>query len=187
MMQPAFRQGFAELAKRELSFDAWLLQPQLPEVIDLARTFPETLIILDHLGGPMAIGRFAADTAASFTAWKQDMAELATCANVRVKLGGLNMGLAGVDALASDAPFTSEKLAALQRGYVLTAIDLFGPHRCMFESNTPIDTYGAGYGVIWNAFKRISADFSPQERSSLFKDTAMAAYRIKPEQTSLGA
>ncbi|MDP3550774.1 MAG: amidohydrolase family protein [Novosphingobium sp.] len=182
MMHSAFREGFAELGRRGLSFDAWLLQPQLPEVIDLARHFPDTPIILNHLGGPLAIGRFADRRDEAYASWRADMATLATCENVRVKLGGLNMGMAGVDALARDVPFTSQEMAAAQKHFILTAIDLFGPARAMFESNTPIDTYGAGYGVIWNAFKRITADFTPNERALLFCGTATKTYRIDPTQ-----
>ena len=181
MMQPAFRDGFAQLGRRGLSFEAWLVQSQLPEVIDLARQFPETTIILNHLGGPLAIGRFAAARDEAFAAWRADLATLAECPNVRVKLGGLNMGMAGVDALARDVPFTSEEMAAAQRHFILTAIDVFGPARAMFESNVPIDTKGGGYGVIWNAFKRITADFTPQDRQQLFFGTALETYRINPE------
>ena len=182
MKQPAFREGFVELDKRGLSFDAWLLQPQLPEIIDLARQFPGTTIILDHLGGPMGIGRFAERRDEAFASWRDDMATLATCPNVRVKLGGLNMGLAGVDALARDIPFTSAEMAATQKDFILTAIDLFGPARCMFESNVPVDTHGAGYGVIWNAFKRLTSDFTPEERHRLFYATAVETYRIDARQ-----
>ena len=180
MMRPDFRDGFAALAKRDLSFEAWLLQPQLPEVIDLARAFPDTRIILNHLGGPMTIGRFAADPKASFADWKARMAELATCPNVAVKVGGLNMGMAGVDALARAVPLTSAEMAAAQRDYILTAIDLFNPARCMFESNVPIDTHGASYVVIWNSFKLLGRGFSAEERERLFMGTAMEAYRIDP-------
>lgn len=179
MMSAVFREGFAELACRGLSFDAWLLQPQLGEVLDLARAFPDTTIILDHLGGPMAIGRFS-DRAASFAAWRSAMADLAGSANVRVKLGGLNMGMAGVDALGQDRPFTSDQMVAAQRDYILTAIDLFGPSRCMFESNAPVDLNGIGYGVIWNGFKKLTADFTVEERDRLFSGTAIEAYRIDP-------
>lgn len=182
MMQPAFREGFEELGKRGLSFEAWLLQPQLPEVIDLARQFTGTAIILNHLGGPMGIGRFAGRRGESFASWRSDMATLASCPNVRVKLGGLNMGLAGVDALARDVPFTSAEMAAAQQHFILTAIDLFGPARCMFESNVPVDTHGGSYGVIWNAFKRLTSDFTPEERHRLFYATAAEAYRIDPRQ-----
>lgn len=178
MMRQTFREGFAELGRRGLTFDAWLLQPQLPEVTDLASAFPDTTIVLNHLGGPMAIGRFADDREASFARWKADLATLAQCPNVRVKLGGLNMGMAGVDALGRDVPFTSQEMADAQRAYILTGIDLFGPDRCMFESNVPVDTHGAGYGIIWNAFKRISSDLSAEKRSRLFFGTAVETYRI---------
>jgi predicted TIM-barrel fold metal-dependent hydrolase len=178
MMLPEFRQGFAELVRRDLSFDAWLLQPQLHELIDLARHFPDARIILNHLGGPLAIGRFALNIDASFSDWKGAMTEVAGCPNVFVKLGGLNMGFAGVDALARERPFTSAEMAAAQRHYILTAIDLFGPARCMFESNASIDTYAASYAVIWNAFKRMTQDLSKGDREMLFEKTALAAYRI---------
>ena len=106
------------------------------------------------------------------------MASLAACDNVRVKLGGLNMGLAGIDALARSVPFSSEEMAAAQGAHILTAIDLFGPGRCMFESNVPVDTHGAGYGVIWNSFKRLTTGFSTNERNLLFRTTAIETYRI---------
>lgn len=185
MMRQRFREGFAELARRDLTFDAWLLQPQLPEAADLASAFPDTTIVLNHLGGPMTIGRFANDREASFARWKGDLAGLAQCPNVRVKLGGLNMGMAGVDALGRDVPFTSEEMADAQRDYILTAIDLFGPDRCMFESNVPVDTHSAGYAIIWNAFKRISSGFSAGERTRLFYGTAVETYRISPGDLGL--
>jgi L-fuconolactonase len=179
MMHPDFRAGFAELTRRGLSFDAWLLQPQLPEIIDLAHAFPAATIVLDHLGGPLQIGRFAASPAESIAIWKQDMVLLAACSNVFVKLSGLNMGMAGVDAGLRDRPFTSAEMADAQRDYILSAIDLFGPARCMFASNVPVDTHNASYTVIWNAFKHMTAGFSAAERKQLFEATAMRAYQIK--------
>lgn len=178
MSLPEFRAGFAELAARDLSFDAFLLQPQLPELASLARAFPDTRIILDHVGTPMVVGRYNGDAASSFADWKNDMAEVATCANVTVKLGGLNMGMAGVDALERDTPFTSAEMAAAQRDYILTTIDLFGPQRCMFESNFPVDMRGISYDILWNGFKRIVQDFSEQDKAMLFAGTAAAVYRV---------
>ncbi|MBP8232137.1 MAG: amidohydrolase family protein [Rhizorhabdus sp.] len=186
MLRDDFRAGVAELVKRDLSFEAWLLQPQLPELITLARIFPDARIILNHLGGPLTIGRFAADPKASFAAWKADMATLATCPNVSVKVGGLNMGMAGVDAAGLDAPLGSAQLAEAQRDYILTGIDLFGPARCMFESNVPVDSHNASYTVIWNVFKRLSSGFFADERARLFKDTAMEVYRIDPALVAQG-
>lgn len=185
MRHPDFRAGFAELARRGLSFDAWLLQPQLPEVIDLARDFPAATIVLDHLGGPLRIGRFAAAPEESFAAWKRDMALLAAYQNVFVKLSGLNMGMAGVDAASRDRPFTSTEMADMQRDYILSAIDLFGPARCMFASNASVDTHNASYAVIWNAFKLMTTGFSADERKMLFMETAIKAYRIEDIRKNL--
>ncbi|MEY2927569.1 MAG: hypothetical protein RL367_2046 [Pseudomonadota bacterium] len=178
MGRPEFRAAIAELAKRDLSFDVYLLQPQLAELTDLARAFPGMRFILDHLGTPMAVGRYAGKAAAGFADWKRDMADLATCANVTVKLGGLNMGMAGVDATERDRPFSSREVATAQREFVLTAIDLFGVDRCMFESNFPIDMRGISYDIVWNGFKRITQDFSPGEREALFAGTARRVYRV---------
>jgi predicted TIM-barrel fold metal-dependent hydrolase len=179
MMQPAFRAGFAELARRGLTFDAWLHQTQLPELIDLAQAFPSTDIVLDHTGGPLVLGRYTGRSGEAFADWRRDMALLAKCPNVSVKLGGLNMGLAGVDASARPRPYTSLEVGERQRGYILTTIDVFGPERCMFESNFPVDMRCISYGVLWNAFKRMTADFSAAERALLFSGTATRFYRIE--------
>jgi predicted TIM-barrel fold metal-dependent hydrolase len=165
------------LARRDLVFDAFVLHPQLPEVASLARAFPDTRIVLDHTGTPMVVGRYQGGRGESFTDWKRGMTEVATCANVSVKLGGLNMGLAGIDALERDRPFTSQEMAAAQRDYILTTIDLFGPRRCMFESNFPIDMRGISYDVLWNGFKRIAQSFTADEKAQLFSGTSRRVYR----------
>jgi L-fuconolactonase len=173
-----FRDGFKELVKRGLSFDAWLLQTQLSEVMGLASAYPDANIILDHLGGPLGIGRFATKRSESFFEWRRDMKSLANYDNVTVKIGGMNMGLSGLAPNENMLTGTSENLARLQRDHVLTAIDLFGPARCMFESNAPVDTHTISYGVTWNSFKRITADFSQKDRAQLFAGTAIRAYRL---------
>jgi L-fuconolactonase len=83
----AFRKGFAHLTPLELSFDAWLYHPQLPELIDLARAFPDTTIVLDHVGGPLGYGPYASRRDDVFVTWKSSIRRLADCANVIVKLG----------------------------------------------------------------------------------------------------
>lgn len=178
MMRPRFREGFAELGRRGLSFDAWLFHPQLPELIDLARQFPETSIVLDHLGGPIGIGRFAGRRAETFAAWKRDMAELAACPNLSLKLGSLNMSYTGLDATDLPRPRSSEETASLQRDHILTGIDLFGPERCMFESNFPVDMRSISYTLLWNSFKRVTADLAAHERAQLFAGTAKRIYRL---------
>jgi predicted TIM-barrel fold metal-dependent hydrolase len=178
MMTPKFREGFAEVVKRGLTFDAWLFHPQLPELLDLARAFPDAHIVLDHTGGPLRVGRYAERRAEAFAEWRAAMAQVAGLPHVTLKIGALNMNFAAMDAIEADKPFSSEKTAELQHDHVLAAIDLFGPKRCMFESNFPVEMLGISYNLIWNAFKRMSAGFSPDERKELFAGTAIRTYRL---------
>jgi len=171
-----FRQGFAKLAPLDLSFDAWLYFPQLQDVADLASAFPDTRIVLDHVGGLLGIGRYA-DRRAVFKDWSQALQVPAQHHNVFIKIGGLAMVTAGFGYDARTEPPTSEQLAADWAPYVKTCIDLFGPSRCMFESNFPVDKV-CSYSTLWNAFKRVSADYSPSEKASLFSGTARYFYRL---------
>jgi predicted TIM-barrel fold metal-dependent hydrolase len=173
-----FREGFAHLKKLNLSFDAWQYHPQIPELTDLARAFPDTTIILDHFGGPLAIGPYEGKRAEIFPQWKKDVTELARCPNVVVKLGGINMPVNGFGWHRNPAPPTSDQLAAATRDYYLHSIDKFGPSRCMFESNFPVDRISCSYGVLWNAFKKIAAPFTADEKADLFHRTAARVYRL---------
>jgi predicted TIM-barrel fold metal-dependent hydrolase len=181
MADAVFRAGFARLAGFGLSFDAYVAHPQLPEIMDLAQAFPGTLIILDHLGGPLGVGRFAGDGQAAFRDWRAALAPLAACPNIVVKLGGMHLDITGFGRLSEAAPLGAAEMAALHRDYVLAAIDLFGPARVMFESNFPVDRMSTPYGVLWNCFKIIAAGFTPAERSDLFAGTARRVYRITPD------
>jgi predicted TIM-barrel fold metal-dependent hydrolase len=180
LLDAKFREGFSRLARYGLSFDSWLFHPQIPELADLAAKFPDTTIILDHVGAPLAIGRYAGKRDEVFAVWRRNIAELAERPNAFVKLGGLAMHLFGfdLDRHHRDGPAPSETLAELWRPYMQTCIELFGPQRCMFESNFPVDKRGATYRVLWNAFKRIAAGASATEKAALFKDSACRAYRL---------
>lgn len=180
LLDPKFREGYRRLAEYDLSFDSWLFHPQIPELADLASKFPGTTVILDHVGGPLAIGQYAGKRDEVFAAWKRNLVELAQRENVFVKLGGLAMHLFGFDLDSGhrDAPAPSETLAKLWRPYMETCIELFGARRCMFESNFPVDKRGASYRVLWNAFKRISAGASADEKAALFHGSACRAYRL---------
>ena len=177
-LDPDFREGFAELAPRGLSFEAWCYHPQIPEVIDLARAFPTTAIILNHFGGPLGIGPYAGKLDATFAPWKHDISTLAQCPNVMAKLGGINMELNGFAWHEQSAPPSSETLMQATRAYYEHTIEVFGPSRCMFESNFPVDMVSCGYTVLWNSFKRLTADYSAQEKAQLFHDTATRVYRL---------
>jgi predicted TIM-barrel fold metal-dependent hydrolase len=175
-----FRQGFAELGRRGLSFDAWLYHPQLAELTGLATAFPDTAIVLDHLGGPLGIGPYENRRAEVFTYWKAAIRELARCRNVVAKLGGLVMPINGFGFHRRDRPATSTELVDATRDWYLHAIECFGPDRCMFESNFPVDKASGSYHVLWNAFKRLTAGFAEAERAALFHDTAARVYRLPP-------
>lgn len=173
-----FREGFAVLGKLGLSFDAWLLEPQLPDLIDLARAFPDTTIILDHVGTPLGVGRYTGKREERFEEWKKNIRELAKCGNVSVKLGGLPMPFAGWRKSWHEPQPSSEQLAKEWKPYIETCIEAFGVHRGMFESNFPVDRFGSTYVTLWNAFKRIAKGYSADEKTALFSGTASKVYRV---------
>jgi predicted TIM-barrel fold metal-dependent hydrolase len=173
-----FREGFAQLKKYNLSFDAWLYFFQLPTLLNLARAFPDTTIILDHIGGPFDIGSKTTKIEDVIRKWKNDISKLSTCPNVIVKLGGLGMPISGFNWHERTPPINSFELAEAMAPYYLYCIEKFGVDRCMFESNFPVDKWSYSYTVLWNAFKRIVNGFSPEGRASLFHDTAARIYRL---------
>jgi predicted TIM-barrel fold metal-dependent hydrolase len=176
-----FRRGYAELGKRNLSFEAWLLHPQLGDVVALAREFPDTRIILNHLGGRLGIGQYRTRFEEVFADWKTSMAALAALPNVYVKVGGLGMLYGGFNFHTRPQAPNSEELANAWGPFMRFAIEAFGPSRAMFESNFPIDNQSGSFPVIWNAFKRVVADLSHDERSALFHRTAQHAYRLSTD------
>ena len=176
-MDAGFRRGFAHLARLGLTFDAWLYHPQIPELTDLARAFPDTTVVLDHFGGPLGIGPYESHGDEVFDEWKRSIDELARLPNVVAKLGGLNMPLNGFGWHKKASPPTSEELAAATGHYYLHTIERFGPDRCMFESNFPVDRASCSYAVLWNTFKRLVAGFPDDEKAAMFHDTAARVYR----------
>jgi predicted TIM-barrel fold metal-dependent hydrolase len=178
MQSTAFRAGARELARRELVLDIWVFHHQLDQVAGLARALPELTIVLDHLGTPLGMGWYADKRAEVFEAWLRDLRLVAACPNVVVKLGGLNMHFNGFGWHERSAPPTSDALAEANGPYYRAAIDLFGPSRCMFESNFPMDKRSVGWGPLWNAHKKIVAGFSADEKRQMFSETAIRTYRI---------
>lgn len=178
LLDPAFRKGFACLGPLGLTFDAFLFQTQITELVDLANAFPETKVVVNHCGGPITIGRFAAEGDEAFAQWKASILQLARCSNVVVKLGGLAVRLLGIGFEGQPMPPSSEDVAARWRPYIETCIEVFGPERCMFESNFPPDKGQCSYQVIFNAFKRIAAECSEDEKTALFSATAADFYRL---------
>jgi predicted TIM-barrel fold metal-dependent hydrolase len=184
--EAAFREGFAELGGMGLTFDAWVLEPQLPDVIDLARAFPGQPIVLDHCGTPLGIASYKGRLGERFETWRRNIRELAGCDNVSVKLGGLAMAFCAMPKEGPAAGHRSDVLADMWRPYVETCIEAFGTGRAMFESNYPVDRWGASYPVLWNAFKRLAHGCSAEEKRDLFAGTAARVYGLEDVLTRLG-
>ncbi|MCC7367140.1 MAG: amidohydrolase [Chloroflexi bacterium] len=175
---PTFREGFSRLAPLGLSFDAWLYHPQLDELTALARAYPDTPIVLNHIGAPLGVGPYAGRRDEVFQTWAQSIRELATCQNVHVKLGGMGMGRYGNGFHELPRPPSSEALAAACQPYVDTCVEAFGSARCMFESNFPVDKGAYPYAAYWNACKRLAQGASASVKADLFRDTATRFYRL---------
>ncbi|HJL76739.1 MAG TPA: amidohydrolase family protein [Acidimicrobiales bacterium] len=174
----AFRSGVRHLGNLGYTYESWHYHNQITEFTALARAAPDTAIILDHFGTPLGVGPYASQRDEIFAAWREDIAELARCPNVLAKLGGLAMPDNGFDWHLADRPPTSDEVVAAHRDHYLHTIDCFGPERCMFESNFPVDKLSVSYRVLYNALKKMVADFSYDERARMFAGTATEAYGL---------
>jgi predicted TIM-barrel fold metal-dependent hydrolase len=179
LADPNFREGFTKLGAMGYSFDAWLYSPQLPQLIDLVQAHPDTPVVLDHIGAPVAVGPYAAKRPEILEAWRADLAELAKHPQVTVKVGGIGMNrYLGGGWPGLDAPPSSQTLADYWAPELRYVIDTFGPARSMFESNFPVDRESGTYVVLWNTFKRVAEPYSEAEKTELFHDAAARAYRL---------
>ncbi len=176
LREPTTHAAVRELARVDGVFEAWCYHPQIPDVAVLAHACPDVTIVLNHYGGPLGVGPYAGRADEVFDDWRREITALAELPNVVVKLGGLHMRRNGFGFENWETPPTSAALAEATRRYPLTTIDAFGPSRCMFESNFPVDRVSCSYHTLWNAFKRIAADFTAGEKALLFHDTAARVY-----------
>ena len=113
----------------------------------------------------------------NFARWRAHVLEAARRPNLLMKLGGLAGARCGFGFNRAAVPSLDDIVRAW-RPYVETCIEAFGPARCMFESNFPVDSLAGTYARVWNAFKAIAASCSAAEKASLFHNTARRAYRI---------
>ena len=178
MASAKFKQGLAQLASLGLSFDAWLLFPQIPQLVELARSFPETQIVLNHCGGVLRIGQYVENRQEHFEMWRAYMKELATCPNVSVKLGGLGMALSGFGFHSTVREASSPELARAWQPWIHACLELLGPKRCMFESNFPADKPSYSYRNGWNAMKILAEYLSTAERHAAFYGSAAMFYKL---------
>lgn len=175
---PEFQAGVQRLGERGLSYDTWHYHYQLQDYITLAKACPDTTMILDHFSTPLGVGSFAGKHDAIFSTWKDEMLELSRCPNVFLKLGGLAMPDNGFAWHLAERPPTSDELLAAHGRWYRHALDCFGPSRCMFESNFPVDRLSLSYAVYYNAMKKLAADYSTVEKDALFADTARRVYQL---------
>lgn len=175
----SFRKGMRILADQGLTYDTWHYHHQNLGFLDLARAVPECTMILDHFGTPLGIGVYKNRKDEIFQRWKQEISELAKCENVVAKLGGLAMPDNGYDWHLAAQPPTSDELVEAQQRYYLHTIECFGPERCMFESNFPVDRLSVNYHVLWNAFKKMAAGYSEAEKHAMFYGTAERVYSMQ--------
>ena len=173
-----FRAGMRVLAAKGLSFEAWQYHTQLDDVAALARACPDVTIVLNHIGAPIGTGPYAGRRDEVLAVWRPGMVDVASCPNVVLKVGGIGMSRYGVGFETWERPPTSDQLLAVWGDDLRFCIDTFGPSRCMFESNFPVDAESCSYTVRWNAFKKVSAGYSPAERTALFSETARRVYRL---------
>lgn len=181
MADARWREGFAQLSKYALPFDAWFVFTQYDELVDLARAFPDQTIVINHLGGVSGSGPYTGKRDGEvFEAWKKGVAAAAACPNVLMKLGGLGQPRVGFGWERREKPPGSEELARAYAPWYRHCIEQFGPQRCMFESNFPVERASCSYTVLWNTYKRITAEFTPEEKTALMHDNAARVYRLAP-------
>jgi predicted TIM-barrel fold metal-dependent hydrolase len=173
-----FRRGVARLGERGLTYDTWHYHYQNREFAELARAVPDTTVVLDHFGTPLGVGPYEAQREHIFSQWSTDITEIAGCPNVVAKIGGLAMPDNGFGWHTAERPPTSDEFVEAQRRYYVHTIEQFGPGRCMFESNFPVDRFSLSYRVVWNGFKKMIADFTPDERDAMLRGTASRVYRL---------
>src|SRR5215471_14881012 len=173
-----FREGFAVLGRLGLSFDAWLYHPQIKDVANLADAFPNTKIVLNHVGGPIGSGVYRGKRSEEFPRWAASIKALAAHPNVYIKVGGLGQTINGFGLNEQREPPSADQLATIFRPYFETCIEAFGPSRSMFESNFPVDKVAYSYPVFWNACKLLVKGASTAEKADLFAGTAARFYRL---------
>lgn len=187
LLRDDFRRGLEQVQSRGLAFDLYAFHTQLHEVADLARAFPDLPIALNHIGGPIGIGRYASIREQVHAEWLEGMEALAACPNVSVKLCGFAISRIAIIPTAPRArPFSSEVVADLCRPWTDPCLGLFGPERCMFGSNFPVDKVALPLRTLVNAMKRLTSGLGVEGQQRFFADNARAFYQLgqaKPQGT----
>jgi len=169
---PRWRQGLRTLAERNFGFDAWAYSPQLADLRNALASSPDTRVALCHLGTPIAQGEGAGER----RQWQVDMQALARLPNVSVKLSGLTMPIVGWRLHEKAAPVDVDQLYDRLAPFYRFVLDTFGPGRCMFGSNFPIDKVSVNYSDLVEVLDRVVGEYGDDARAQVFHDTASAHY-----------
>jgi len=177
--EPDFQRGVRHLGERGLTYDTWHYHHQNGDYLALAKACPGTVMILDHFGTPIGVGPYEGKRDEIFAAWKDEMAAIAECPNVYAKIGGLAMPDNGFGWDKRDVPPGSDEIVEQHERWYDHMISCFGPERCMFESNFPVDRWSMSYVVYWNAMKKIAAKYPEAAQAAMFAGTARNVYSVE--------
>lgn len=178
LLDDRFLEGFSTLKPLGLTYDAWVFFTQIPDVTALADLYPDTTVILNHFGGLIGIGPYAPRQAEVFKLWRTYVRTLARRPNAILKMGGLGMIASGSLSHLDEYPPTSEELAVRWRPFIETAVEAFGPDRCMIGTNFPVDRQTSSYTSLWNTYKLCTRQYNAQERGDILAGTAKRIYRL---------
>ncbi|BBI64882.1 hypothetical protein HSBAA_61880 [Vreelandella sulfidaeris] len=157
----------------------------------MARRLPELTIVLDHAGGPLGVGSYPSPhsdhNSIHRRAWRDGLARLAELPNVMLKIGGFGMPIMGFSFNTGKTPPNSQHLADAIAPDVDACIERFTPSRCMLESNFPVDKGSISYGVLWNAYHRLTASWEPGRNATPCFTTRLhgsTGYPLVPDLTN---
>jgi predicted TIM-barrel fold metal-dependent hydrolase len=159
MSDSKWRAGFKLLAPLGLSFDLQVDPTQMAMAAELARSFSETTILVDHVGMPRD------HSTDGVSLWRDGMRMLATQPNVAIKISGFGM---------IDPNWTVDNMRPL----VLEAIEIFGPGRVMFGSNFPVENLHRSLQTVVTAIKAMTVELNHDERVLFFHGNASRYYRL---------
>jgi predicted TIM-barrel fold metal-dependent hydrolase len=201
MHDGAMLEGLELLGEMGLPYETTIRLPQLADLADLAKACPGTTIVLGHTGGFTYAGRFNDDREATNAEWREGMERLAACSNVHVKLGGMGdsakwewvaagspdgpVRVSGIDeTMEFDAEgrllaqVSADMLVHVWSDRIRWCIDTFGSERCMIEGNFPPNRRLASWRSHWDAFDRITAHLSDEDRRNVFSGTTARVFSI---------
>ena len=178
LLDPDYQAGVAQVRAMGLVLDVWVFHHQLHEVLALAQRFDDLIIVLNHLGTPLGVAEHAQDPQATWAQWARGLQALARCPNVRLKMGGQGMPMAGLGHDHAPCPPDSIALAQQLQPRWDLALEAFGAARCLCTSNFPIDRQSWRLDVIWNTWQRLCLPLSDTERHALLCGSAAQTYGL---------